>query len=364
VALARRFSPEAIMLDIGLPDMDGLALLDLLKRSPKTRHIPVHVISADDQRGLGLAVGAFGFTHKPVDREVVVSTLKEVKRFVAKGERRVVLVGDEGPAAETLRQCFEQIEVTNDLPAALSRSAASRPDALVVEAGVIPVATLIDKLKKRGARPAVVVFAPDELSAEDDRRLRLGVFGGLLRLARTPEQLVEQVSQLLHQPVESLSETVRTKLAQSQSVDAVLPGRKVVVIDDDIRNIFSLVSALEDYGVDLLYAESGRAGLELLDANPDADVVLIDIMMPDMDGYETIREIRARPQFADLPLVAVTAKAMKGDRNKCIQAGASDYVSKPVDIDHLVSVLRVSIQKLDAKRLASETVPPRLPQAV
>ena len=136
-----------------------------------------------------------------------------------------------------------------------------------------------------------------------------------------------------------------------------------LVIDDDIRNIFSLASALEEYGVELSYAESGRAGLDLLDGQPDADVVLVDIMMPDMDGYETIREIRSREGFADLPIVAVTAKAMKGDRQKCIQAGASDYVSKPVDIDHLVSVLRVSIQRADSMRLASDNVVSLMPQA-
>jgi CheY-like chemotaxis protein len=135
----------------------------------------------------------------------------------------------------------------------------------------------------------------------------------------------------------------------------VLNGRKVLVIDDDIRNIFSLASALEEYGVDLSYAESGRAGIELL-RQQDADVVLVDIMMPDMDGYETMREVRAMKGFSDIPIVAVTAKAMKGDRQKCIQAGASDYVSKPVDIDQLISVLRVSIQRTDAARMATESV--------
>ena len=149
---------------------------------------------------------------------------------------------------------------------------------------------------------------------------------------------------------------------RSRHDDAVLTGRKVLVIDDDIRNIFSLASALEEYGIDLSYAESGRAGLELLDAKRDMDVVLVDIMMPDMDGYETIREIRTRAESADIPIVAVTAKAMKGDRQKCIQAGASDYVSKPVDIDHLISVLRVSIQRADAMKLASDSVVSLMPQ--
>ncbi len=144
----------------------------------------------------------------------------------------------------------------------------------------------------------------------------------------------------------------------------MLAGRTVIVIDDDIRNIFSLASALEEYGINLRYAESGRAGLDLLKVTPDVDVMLVDIMMPDMDGYETIREVRALPQFAELPIVAVTAKAMKGDRQKCIQAGASDYVSKPVDIDKLISVLRVSIRRADALRVASDNIVSLMPAAV
>jgi CheY-like chemotaxis protein len=350
------------MLDVGLPDMDGLALLDLLKRTPETRHIPVQVISADDQRGLGLSMGAFGFTHKPVEREVVVSTLQGVKSFVDKVERGIVLVGGEGEAADTLRQCFNEIELADSLEAVLARPPAERPDALLVEASVLPPGQIVDLLKQADGRSTpVVVYAPEELESDDDRRLRLAVFGGLARLARTPGQLVEQASLLLHQPAERLS--ARARFARDKHEDSVLAGRKVLVIDDDIRNIFSLASALEEYGIELSYAESGRAGLDLLDAQSDAHAVLVDIMMPDMDGYETIREIRSRPQASDLPIVAVTAKAMKGDRQKCIQAGASDYVSKPVDIDHLVSVLRVSIQRADAIKLASDTVVSLMPQA-
>ena len=338
-SLARRFGPDAIMLDIGLPDMDGLALLDLLKRTPETRHIPVHVISADDQKGLGLSMGAFGFTHKPVEREVVVSTLQGVKTFVDKAERKIVLVGAEGEAADTLREAFTDVEVARSLDEVLARPATDRPEGLMIEASALPAAQIVEQLKQADGRsiPAVV-YAPDELEPDDDRRLRLAVFGGLVRMARSPDQLVEQASLMLHERVEFMSADAKAKFVQSKHEDAVLAGRKLVVIDDDIRNIFSLASALEEYGIELSYAESGRAGLDVLDAQPDVDVVLVDIMMPDMDGYETIREIRSRAGLADLPIVAVTAKAMKGDRQKCIQAGASDYVSKPVDIDHLVSV--------------------------
>jgi CheY-like chemotaxis protein len=324
----------------------------------------VHVISADDQKGLGLSMGAFGFTHKPVEREVVVSTLQGVKTFVDKAERKITLVGGEGEAADTLRQCFTQVEFAESFAEILTRPAAERPDGVVIEASALPINQLIDQLKQAdGCCVPAVVYAPAELDAEDDRRLRLAVFGGLVRMARSNDQLVDQAALLLHSPVDTLSAPAKAKLTQSKHEDAVLTGRKVLVIDDDIRNIFSLASALEEYGIELSYAESGRAGLEVLDDKGDLDVVLVDIMMPDMDGYETIREIRSRPGMLDLPIVAVTAKAMKGDRQKCISAGASDYVSKPVDIDHLISVLRVSIQRADSMKLAADTVVPLMPQA-
>ena len=361
--LARRFGPEAIMLDIGLPDMDGLALLDLLKRTPETRHIPVHIISADDQRGLGLSMGAFGFTSKPVERDSVVSTLEAVKSFVAKGDRRLALVGGEGDAAGVLRQSFERLELVEDFTALAASPPADRPEAVVVLHGAAPTVEVLEALKLDMSLSPVVLYAPEELDAEEDRRLRLAVFGGLLRVARTPEQLIDQTALLLHEPVTRMPDPARAKLAQTKRADPVLAGRTAIVIDDDIRNIFSLASALEEYGINLRYAESGRAGLELLKVTPEVDVMLVDIMMPDMDGYETIREVRALGPFSNLPIVAVTAKAMKGDRQKCIQAGASDYVSKPVDIDQLISVLRVSIRRADALRLATDNIVTLLPAA-
>ncbi len=228
---------------------------------------------------------------------------------------------------------------------------------MVVDISQAPVSDLIEQLREhQSAVCPVVVYAPADLGAEDDRRLRLAVFNGQARLARSLEQLVDQTSLLMHAPVERLSDPAKAIVARNRHADALLQGRTAVVIDDDIRNIFSLASALEEYGIALQYAESGRAGLELMDSLPQVDMVLVDIMMPDMDGYETIREIRSRACFVDLPVIAVTAKAMKGDRQKCIQAGASDYVSKPVDVDQLVSVLRVSLQRVDAVRLASEPI--------
>jgi signal transduction histidine kinase/CheY-like chemotaxis protein/HAMP domain-containing protein len=361
--LARRFGPEAIMLDIGLPDMDGLALLDLLKRTPETRHIPVHVISADDQRGLGLSMGAFGFTSKPVERDEVLNTLEEVKSFVAKEARRIAFIGAEGEASEILHQCFGDIELVKDFGVVAGAKPDDRPDAMVIQYELGSIVPVLEALKLDDSLSPVVLYAPGELDTEEERRLRLAVFGGLVRLARTPDQLIDQTALLLHAPMTRLPAPARARLAQIRHDDPVLNGRTVVVVDDDIRNIFSLATALEEYGINLRYAESGRAGLELLKATPETDAMLVDIMMPDMDGYETIREVRSLANFTDLPIVAVTAKAMKGDRQKCIQAGASDYVSKPVDIDQLISVLRVTIRRADAIRLATDNIVSLLPQA-
>jgi CheY-like chemotaxis protein len=192
----------------------------------------------------------------------------------------------------------------------------------------------------------LIVYAGD-LVAIDDGALSQLARSERIRIARGTAQLQDAVALVLHRPFEELNENTKAALRGLRRCDPQLAGRKIVVIDDDIRNIFSLASALEDHGVELHYAESGRSGIELLQRVPDADAALIDIMMPGMDGYQTIREIRSSPLFASLPIIAVTAKAMKGDRQKCIEAGASDYVAKPVDIEQIVSVLRVSFQRKD-----------------
>jgi len=356
-SLARRFAPEAILLDVGLPDMDGLALLDLLKRTPETRHIPVQVISADDRGGLSLSMGALGFTSKPVEQEAVVSTLDRVRRLADHPERTPILVGGDKTTAELLKSVFGGARVETELDTLSPEAFTGEQGCLVVTVNGGAVGPTLDLLKQRGAvSGSTVLYAPGDLDAEDERRLRLAVFTGAARLARTAEQLIDHVALIQHAPVERLPDTARAMLTRTKHADTVLAGRTAVVIDDDIRNIFSLASALEEYGIELRYAESGRAGLELLDSLPSVDMVLVDIMMPDMDGYETMREIRSRSRFFDLPVVAVTAKAMKGDRQKCIQAGASDYVSKPVDLDQLISVLRVSVQRADARKLVGGNI--------
>ena len=351
VSLAKRFRPDAITLDIGLPDMDGFALLDLLKRNPETQHIPVHVISADEQNKLGLTIGAHGFSGKPVERSTILAALDEVKDFNNRPKRLLAIE----PAS--LRGSLATLVGHDDLDieshsgvADVKRALADEGnyDCVVVdlsEPHQQPLVELVNLLQSTDQ--ALIVYAPRDL--DEGEEVYLNQLGRMerTRIARSAAQLQEDVSLILHRPFEDLPANARAALTQLRRCDPMLSGRKIVVIDDDIRNIFSLTSALEEHGVELHYAESGRSGIELLQRVSNADAALVDIMMPGMDGYETIREIRSMPGLASLPIIAVTAKAMKGDRQKCIEAGASDYIAKPVDLDQLVSVLRVWFQRAE-----------------
>jgi len=349
VPLAKRFRPDAITLDIGLPDMDGFALLDLLKRNPETRHIPVHVISADEEDRLGLSIGAYGYSGKPVERDAILATFDEVKSF-GRRSKRLLAIEPASPSG-SLANLFGEDDVEVQSAATLEEA-----EQAILDNGfdcvVLDLSTPADGLHDLvGALVAtaepLVVFLPRDPNEEERKHIaQLGRRSEPVRVASSTAQLQDQVALILHRPFENLPLNAQAALQQLRRCDPLLAGKKVIVIDDDIRNIFSLTSALEEHGVELHYAESGRSGIEILQRLPDADAVLVDIMMPGMDGYQTIQEIRSMPEFSSLPVIAVTAKAMKGDRQKCIDAGASDYVAKPVDIDQLVSVLRVWFQRM------------------
>jgi signal transduction histidine kinase/DNA-binding response OmpR family regulator len=348
VPLAKRFRPDAITLDIGLPDMDGFALLDLLKRNPETRHIPVHVISADEEDRLGLSIGAYGYSGKPVERDAIIATLDEVKTF---GRRSKRLLAIEPTSGGTLRNLFGEDDVEVESATTLGEAEQAILDngfdCVVLDLSTPAGEPLGDLVKVlTNSDEPLVVFLPREANEEERMHInQLSRRSEPVRLANSTAQLQDHIALILHRPFENLPLNAQAALQQLRRCDPLLANKKVVVIDDDIRNIFSLTSALEEHGVELHYAESGRSGIEILQRLPDADAVLVDIMMPGMDGYQTMQEIRAMPEFGTLPIIAVTAKAMKGDRQKCIDAGASDYVAKPVDIDQLVSVLRVWFQR-------------------
>ncbi|RIW06321.1 response regulator [Azospirillum brasilense] len=357
--MARKYRPDAVMLDIGLPDIDGWALLDLLKRDPHTRHIPVHVISAKEERRRGLAMGAFDYTEKPADREAIFAALAKVKGFVERHQRRLLIV-EKVPNPETggIAGLIDHdkgvgggggddidISTVTSAEAARALLAKERFDCMVLDL-TIPQPSdfeLIDSLRTRDSTAwmPVVAYVSDTIAPEDEARLRRLAETVVLRSVHSADSLLDETALFLHRAVDRLPDDKRNALDQIRQRDPVLAGRKALIVDDDFRNIFSLASVLEAHDMTVLHAESGPEGLELLKAHPDLDVALVDIMMPLMDGYQTIREIRATASGRGLPVIAVTAKAMKGDREKCIEAGATDYLAKPVDIDHLLSLLRV-----------------------
>ena len=350
IPLAKRFRPDAITLDIGLPDIDGFALLDLLKRNPETRHIPVHIISGNEQNRIALGIGARGFSGKPVEPDTILATFQDVKDFNAR-EKRVLAVEPEaskGGLKALMASSNVDVESVDQLPENLAQE---DYDCIVIdcrEAWERPLAEIVEAL--RGADVPFVAFIPRDWTEQERAYLGDLSLTERQRIAKSEAQLQDDVAFILHRSVDTLPANAQDLVKQIRQCDPMLAGRKIAVIDDDIRNIFSLTSALEEHGVELHYAESGRSGIELLQRIPDVDAALIDIMMPGMDGYQTIQEIRTMPKFASLPIIAVTAKAMKGDRQKCIEAGASDYVAKPVDIEQLVSVLRVWFHRTERPR--------------
>ncbi len=358
IALAHRHKPHAITLDIGLPDMDGWALLDLFKTDPRTRAVPVHVISVSDDRKRGLKAGAFGFLEKPVDRDGLLDAFARSRAFIARPVRKVLLVEDDEVQRESVAALLGDGEVrvvgVGTAEGALQALDAGQFDCVIADLGLpdLPGADLIDRIRasEGGADLPVVVYTGRELTPAESARLERIASTVVVKDGASPRRLLEETALFLHRTLGSVPAERQIRVEPASSSQASLEGRKVLLIDDDLRNIFSLTSALEHYGLDVLFAESGQEGLDLLEATPGIDALLVDVMMPDMDGYETMRAVRARAAFQALPVVAVTAKAMVGDREKCLEAGASDYVSKPVDLDRLMDVLRAQLERGEGSR--------------
>jgi HAMP domain-containing protein/CheY-like chemotaxis protein len=359
LALAHRYKPHAITLDIGLPDMDGWALLDLLKHDPRTRHVPIHVISVDDQKKRGLKAGAFGFLEKPVDRDSLLGALSRTKEFIDRPVKNLLLVEDDDNQRMSITELLGggQVDVTGvgTAEAALEAIGARRFDCAIVDLGLpdLPGADLIERIRKTkgGEELPIVIYTGQDLTKAQERRLERMASTVIVKGQGSSEKLLDETALFLHRAISSIPED--KQIIVERRDESTLEGHKVLVVDDDMRNIFSLSSALELYGMQVVFAENGREGIERLKSTPGIDVMLVDIMMPEMDGYETMREIRKIPAYKDLPLIAVTAKAMAGDREKCLEAGATDYVSKPVDIDQLLAVLRVQLGR--STYIAKET---------
>jgi CheY-like chemotaxis protein/signal transduction histidine kinase len=349
ITLARELRPTAITLDVFLPDMLGWTVLNNLKLDPKTRHIPVQILSVEEERQHGLAHGAFSYMVKPATTEDLEHAFERIRAYVTPHTKRLLIVEDNeierGSIVELLKH--DDIEITavgtggDALQALLDRVF----DCCVVDLR-LPDMTGFELLERMRAEPVlqnipVVVFTGKELSGEEEERLHDVAKSIVLKDVQSPDRLFDETSLFLHRVVAQLPESKRRMLERLHASSEILQHRKVLVVDDDARNIFALTTVLENEGMEVATATNGRQAIELLESTDDLSAVLMDIMMPEMDGYETMREIRKDPRFRTLPILALTAKAMKGDREKCLEAGASDYIAKPVDTDQLLSLLRV-----------------------
>jgi HAMP domain-containing protein/signal transduction histidine kinase/DNA-binding response OmpR family regulator len=354
LALTREYKPSAITLDICLPDIDGWRVLERLKNDIQTRHIPVSVISTEEARDRALQMGALNFVAKPVQtRETLERLLDNLKDFIARPFKSLLLVEQDSARRDHMlklvnRDDTQAISVASGQDA-LGILREKRIDCMILNPRLSDMAAdaWAEELKRESLADhfSVIVYAEPDLSEEEAKGLKKLSQIFPLRQIHSPERLLDQTAFFLHSPVSKLPKGKREVVEKLYQTDKALTGKKVLIVDDDIRNIFALSSILEWHNMVILSAETGRDAIALLRAQPDVNVVLMDIMMPEMDGYETMRAIRQIPQFQTLPIIAVTAKAMKGDREKCIQAGAWDYLSKPVDGEQLLTVLRAWLHR-------------------
>jgi HAMP domain-containing protein/CheY-like chemotaxis protein len=349
ISLAKEYCPTAITLDVSLPDMLGWTVLNNLKHDPATRHIPVQMLSVEEERQHGLSHGAFSYLVKPATTEDLEHAFDRIKTYVSPHRKRLLVIEDD----EIERQSIVELLLHDDIEVAAVGSGAEALHALedrsfeccVVDLRLPDMSgfDLLERIKTdAGLRDLpVVVFTGKELSDDEAERLKGLAKSVVIKDVQSPERLFDETALFLHRVVADLPAAKRELLQRLHGSNDVLRRRKVLVVDDDARNIFALTTVLENQEMDVVSATNGRQAIELISTTPDLSVVLMDIMMPEMDGYETMREIRRQPHLRMLPILALTAKAMKGDREKCLQAGASDYIAKPVNTDQLLSLLRV-----------------------
>ena len=353
LALAREFHPTAVSLDVFLPDMLGWTVLNHLKQDPATRHIPVQMLTLDEDRHHGLARGAFAFVTKPTTPEGLESALTRIKEYSAPRRKRLLVVEDNPAEQLSIKELlgYDDIDVTVVASGQEAVEAVNdRPFDCVVLDLRLPDISGFDVLERFRDNPGlgdvpVVVFTGKELSSEEDARLHLLARSVVVKGVESPERLLDESALFLHRVVSDLPVEKQRMLDRLHHSDDALVGKKVMVVDDDVRNIFALSSVLERRGMDVITAGTGREAIAKLESTPDVAIVLMDIMMPEMDGYETMRVIRQNVSFQRLPIIALTAKAMKGDREKCLEAGASEYLAKPVNTEQLLSSLRMWLHR-------------------
>jgi CheY-like chemotaxis protein/two-component sensor histidine kinase len=347
--LAEQYRPDAIILDVGLPQLDGWSVMERLKDNPDTRHIPVHFISAYEQSQDAKQMGAIGYLHKPVNMEQLGEAFKKIKHFVAKTVKKLLIVVEK----ESQGQQIMDLVGGGDVETTIAQSKAEALQYLnkaTFECIIFDVDAeqglafqLLEQLyqDERLSQVPVIIYAERELSLDEEALLQRVRKTLTVKEVRSPERLLDEATLFLHQMEAKLAPDKQQMLQHVHDKETIFKGKKILIVDDDIRNVFALVSLLEEKYMEVFIGENGVEALALLDEESDIDLVLMDIMMPEMDGYEAMRKIREQSRFRKLPIIALTAKAMKGDKAKCIDAGANDYLAKPVDKNKLLSLMRV-----------------------
>ncbi|WP_347906036.1 response regulator [Pseudomonas purpurea] len=353
--LARQFIPDAILLDMRLPDHSGLTVLQRLKEHAETRHIPVHVISVEDRVEAAMHMGAIGYAVKPTTREELKDVFARLEAKLTQKVKRVLLVEDDDLQRDSIARLIgdDDIEITavGLAQEALDLLRTNIYDCMIIDLK-LPDMLGNDLLKRMSSEdicsfPPVIVYTGRNLTRDEESDLRKYSRSIIIKGARSPERLLDEVTLFLHKVESRLSQERQKMLKTARSRDKVFEGRKVLLVDDDVRNIFALTSALEHKGAVVVIGRNGREAIEKLNEVEDIDLVLMDVMMPEMDGFEATIEIRKDPRWRKLPIIAVTAKAMKDDQERCLQAGSNDYLAKPIDLDRLFSLIRVWLPKME-----------------
>ena len=351
--MAKRHKPSAIVLDVGLPDQSGLAVLDRLKCDDETRHIPIHVVSATNHTQTALSLGAVGYLVKPVSRKDLAEVLQTLEAQLTRTVRRVLIVEDDPVQRDAVGKLLSSADVetvsAGTAAECLRLLKKQTFDCMVLDLSLPDASgfSLLKALSKEGdyAFPPVIVYTGRDLTAEDEQNLRRYSSSIIIKSAKSPERLLYEVSLFLHQVVSELPAEQQKMIHQARNRDAILEGRRILIVEDDVRNVYSLTNILEPRGAIVEIARNGQEALDTLaqrakDSSP-VDLVLMDVMMPVMDGLDATRRVRLDPRWAKLPIIMLTAKAMPDDQERCLAAGANDYMAKPLDVDKLLSLVRV-----------------------
>jgi CheY-like chemotaxis protein/HAMP domain-containing protein len=351
--LANQYKPSAIILDVGLPRIDGWTVMERLKNDVDTRHIPVFFISGHDRKMTAMKMGAIGFLTKPVSMEGLEFAYSKIDKTISKDLKKLLIVEDD----ETMRESMLELIGNGDVSVATADSGekalkllkSNDFDCMILDLGLSDISgfELLEKINKNDKidEIPIIVYTGKELTKKEESGLRKHAESIIIKGAKSPDRLLDEVSLFLHRVETNLPEEKQAKTNIVHDKSEVYKDKKILLVDDDIRNIFALSSILEEKEMQIIVAENGHEALSALEKNKDVDLVLMDIMMPEMDGYEAMQRIRKQNKFSKLPIIALTAKAMKGDRQKCIDAGANDYLSKPIDVEKMLSLLHVWLYK-------------------